>query len=117
MADDNEAAKAPAAKEPEPEDESWANSEAKRVLRADVIAGRVKKHMKPKEVIEMRPRLFGRWKKTFGTNLRNLREALARDYSRMLDDCQWHGHDAAVLVEHRKKFPLASLSYLISTFL
>ena len=57
MADNNnnEAARAPAAKAPEPEDEGWANSEAKRVLRADILSGRVKKQMKPKEVHATRP--------------------------------------------------------------
>ena len=29
----------------------------------------------------------------------------------MLEDCEWYGHDAAVLIDHRKKFPLESVPW------
>ena len=100
-------AKKPAAgKKKESEEEAWAKSEAKRVLRDDIISGRVKKTMTPKEVHDSRA-IFQRYELSkFRTNLSNLRDALARDFSRMLEDCQYYGHDADVLIQHRKKYPL-----------
>ena len=87
------------------EGEAWAKREAKRVLARDIISGKVKKDMKPKEVQASRD-VFSKFAPAnFGTNLRNLREALARDHTRMLMDCQYYRHDAAVLIDHRIKYP------------
>ena len=55
--------------------------------------------MKPKEVHESRP-IFREWPLAgFRTNLSNLRDALARDYGRMLKDIEFYGHDAAMIVK------------------
>lgn len=109
-----EEAEVPAAVPETKEDKTWAKSEAKRVLSADIISGIVKPSMPPKEVHESRA-IFKNYKcPQFRTNLKNLREALARDWSRMLHDVECCGHDAAHLIGHREKYPFKEIPFNLS---
>lgn len=117
MATQNDASDEAAA-EPEalqgPEDSTWAKSEAKRVLKEDILEGRVTNGMEAKAVHESRP-LFMMWGFTrFSANLKNLRASLARDCSRMLKDCECCGNDASALVQLRKKYPLKEVPFHLS---
>ena len=97
-----------------PEDEKWSKSIAKQLLKDDILSGRVKPTMKPKAVHQTRPEFLEWTLSKFRTNLKNLRDALARDHSRMLKDCEYYGHDATVLIEHRKKYPLKEIPWHLS---
>jgi hypothetical protein len=79
----------------------WKESEAKRLLREDIISGAVNASMAAKDVYEMRPE-YKKWPyNNFQTNLRNLRKAIVNSYERMLEDCEAYGHDLALLTTLR----------------
>jgi hypothetical protein len=83
------------------EEKKWKDSEAKRLLREDIISGVVLASMAANEVYDMRPE-YKKWPyKNFQTNLRNLRKAIAHSYERMLADCEAYGHDQALLMTLR----------------
>jgi hypothetical protein len=91
--------------------EKWAKSEAKRLLRADIIAGRVKANMNAVTVYGMRNE-YKKWPLPgFKTNLANLKVTIGRDYARMLRDCEFYGHDMAVLQEFRLACPLSGAPF------
>ena len=70
--------------------------------------------MKPKQVQQMRPE-FMEWPlPQFGRNLASLRDTLARDYRRMLQDCEYWGLDSANLYDHRQKYPLEDIPWHLS---
>jgi hypothetical protein len=76
--------------------DKWINSEAKRLLREDIIAGDVQDRMAPMDVYHMRPE-YGAYKfENFRTNLGNLRAAVAASWERMQADAVAYGHDKAV---------------------
>jgi hypothetical protein len=80
------------------EEKNWKDSEAKRLLREDIIAGVIQASMAAKDVYDMRPE-YKKWAfKNFQTNLKNLRKAIADSYARMLADCEAYGHDRALLM-------------------
>ena len=84
----------------------WAKSKAKQLLREDIIAGVVTPEMDGAAVFLMRPE-FQLYKLTnFKSNLGNLREAITKDHKRMQKDCEWFGHDLALLKTLRKNDPL-----------
>ena len=98
----------------DPSDVKWAKSRAKKVLTELIVNGIVKKDMGAKEVQALR-KVFSKWAPTkFSTNLKNLRDALARDYNRMLRDCLYYGNDSAALYELRKKFPFKKKQWHLS---
>jgi len=70
------------------------------------MSGVITPEMEPKVVHESRE-VYKKWNlKRFGPNLRNLQEALGRDFHRMMNDCLYYGHDVENLFEHQKKYPL-----------
>ena len=77
----------------------WANSKAKQLLRADLMEGRVKNHMPPGVVFRMHPEYAEYGIANFRSNLSTLREAMKRDYSRMVRDCEYYGNFVARLEE------------------
>jgi hypothetical protein len=77
--------------------EKWRGSEAKALLRADIISKRVPDTMTAKEVYAMRPEYKAFPIKYFSTNLKNLRKAIADNFGRMQVDCEAYGHDRAIL--------------------
>ena len=86
---------------PNPED-NWATSTAKKLLKEDILSGRVTYSMKASVVKPMRPE-YAKWiMKNFRTNLNTLRDGIARDQRRMLVDCEAYGHDLAIVKEKRQ---------------
>ena len=74
----------------------WAQSQAKHLLRNDIIAGIVTKEMSPKSVYTMRP-CYSKYKYTnFRNNLLSLRKAVERDLGRAEVDEQAYLHDKAL---------------------
>lgn len=82
-------------------EESWAKSKAKKLLKEDIIAGKVTEEMHWSNVYEMRPEYKKFKAERFGPNLKTLREGIARDYARMLKDVDWFGHDMALVKQLR----------------
>ena len=77
--------------------EQWKDSEAKRLLRKDIISGAVTASMKAKDVYKMRLE-YQTWKYTnFRNNLKSLHNVIAASYARMQTDCKAYGHDRALL--------------------
>ena len=73
--------------------EQWKDSEAKRLLREDIIAGVVLSSITVSDVYKMRPE-YEKWPfENFQTNLRSLRKKIATDYERMQTDCEAYGLD------------------------
>jgi hypothetical protein len=79
--------------------EKWKNSEAKCLLHDDIISGDVPASMEAKDIYNMRPEYKNFEYSKFRTNLKNLRETIAKGYRRMQMDCEAYGHDRAVLKE------------------
>ena len=80
----------------------WYKSEAKKLLREDIIANKVSVMTDPKVVYEMRPEYKDFDFEKFKTNLANLIEAVFRDYERMMTDCDAYGHDLCRLADLRE---------------
>ena len=74
----------------------WAQSQAKYLLRNDIISGIVTKEMSAKSIYMMRP-CYSKFKyKNFRTNLRSLRKLVERDFVRAEVDEQAYLHDKAL---------------------
>jgi hypothetical protein len=95
------------------EDETvpWAESEAKRLLRQDLIEGRVPDNWTGVQVKQMRPEYAPYSQARFTANLKTLRDGLERDYARMVEDVEIFGHDMALLTEYHKKNPPREKDY------
>ena len=83
----------------------WRNSKAKALLREDIITGFVKTKDSAEAVYAMRPEFQDFKLKNFTTNLKSLQLAIAKDHKRMQIDCEYYGHDRALLKELRKNDP------------
>lgn len=91
--------------EAEIEKERWAKSLAKKLLYKCILSGRIKPQMTGVQVRNMHDE-YKKWPQAnFTTNLRNLREKIAKDYQRMLADVEWYGHDVAIIEELREGEP------------
>jgi len=90
-----------------PKPEPWAKSEAKRMLKDDIVTGVVKPFMKPREIFLSRPEFMEYESTNFTTNLRTLRDGINKDQKRMQKDCEYYGHDRALLVDLRQTKPPA----------
>lgn len=76
--------------------EPWINSEAKHILREMIVAGTVNKTSNPHDVFKLNE-LFALYDfSNFKTNLSNLIEAVAKDYTRLQLDMEAFGHDVAL---------------------
>ena len=83
--------------DPKDPEANWATSKARILLKDDIIAGRVTNKMTNAQVKAMRPE-FAKWPvRNYGTNLKSLKDAVARDHGRMLWDCQFYGNDIAIV--------------------
>ena len=88
----------PSEEEPVP----WFYSDAKKLLTKDIVAGRCD-GKKPKQVLEMHPKVYKPYKKNFSNNLRNLREAIA-DKKEVADrDAAAFAHDVQIGVRRNSK--------------
>ena len=74
----------------------WADSQAKEQLFRDIVAGKVTEDMKPRVVFAMHPELYSEYKKGFGSNYRNLQEAIAKEQARADQDRNFIEHDLAL---------------------
>jgi hypothetical protein len=89
----------------------WADSEAKRLLRMDLIEGRVPNEWTGVQVKQMRPEYAPYSQARFTANLKTLRDTLERDYGRMVEDVEIYGHDMALLNEYKKEHPPRERDY------
>ena len=80
---------------------NWINSEAKQLLRSDIITGRVIGTMPPDEVYAMREEYKDYPFDRFKNNLKRLREAIQKGYKRVQDDCIAYSHDMTILQQRR----------------
>lgn len=82
----------------EEEEEAWAKSASKAILRAGLLSGEITDAMKPKQVWNLHPTEHGKWNyNNWSSNLRTLRNAVQRDRTRMQKDCIAYGHDLAIV--------------------
>jgi hypothetical protein len=81
----------------------WTKSNAKELLRQDIIDDKVPAHWPAHMVQKMRPEYQEYDLKNFGPNLNTLRDAVRKDYNRMLADCEYYGHDLALLKDKPPK--------------
>jgi hypothetical protein len=93
----------------------WYKSKAKLKLKEDIIAGTVTDESDPKDVYGMHPKFKDFEFKDFKTSLANLIEAIQKDYTRMRDDCEYYGHDLAIIKELRQRNPLPKTLWHKST--
>ena len=83
----------------------WSKSEAKKLLRDDIVVGVVTDDMQASDVYKMRDE-FQLYKfDNFKTNLGNLRVSIKKNIERMQFDCICYGKDRALLIELRKDNP------------
>lgn len=75
----------------------WKKSEAKNMLRVDLINGNVPADMAPMDVYKMRPEYAEFKYENFRTNLNNLRTAVAENITQMQRDSLYFGHDKAIM--------------------
>jgi hypothetical protein len=81
---------------------AWATSKARKLLKDDIITGKVKPNMDADQVYATREEFQKFPMKRFKPNLENLRIAIARDYKRMCSDCEYYGHDIGLLLVLRE---------------
>ena len=83
----------------EGEVEPWANSEAKAILREAIIAGDIPKEWDAEMVQQLHEKCQDYKLSNFKTNLKSLREAIAKDYERMSTDSDAFWHDDEALLK------------------
>jgi hypothetical protein len=75
----------------------WRNSHAKQLLKEDIVEGRVSSSMPVKDVYEMRPTWYKRYKfNNFKTNLNGLRKRIRKDKDRADEDLAAYLHDMQI---------------------
>jgi hypothetical protein len=76
----------------------WRNSQAKHLLKEDIVKGLVYSSMPAKEVYQMRPEWYKRYKfNNFKTNLDSLHKRITKDKDRADEDLAAFLHDMAIL--------------------
>ena len=83
----------------------WINSQAKVMLRDDIIRGVVDVQMAAKDVYQMREEYSQFKYENFRTNLKSLRDAVATSILRMQMDSVFFGHDKSVMKHERQNAP------------
>lgn len=87
----------------------WINSQAKILLRDDIVHGVVDAQMAPRDVYQMREE-YSKFKyENFRTNLKSLREAVATSILQMQMDSLFFGHDKSIMMNERRKAPRSLL--------
>jgi len=89
----------------------WINSKAKKLLRDDIILGKVTGTMTPEAVFQMRKEYKDYKFERFKDNLKNLIAAVNKDVARMQKDCEFYGHDCARLMQIRSAEPPRPVSW------
>ena len=77
--------------------ESWRKSKAKELLCSSIVAGKVTKKMKAADVYKMNAEYQLYPFENFTTNLKNLLETVSKEYKQVLQDCEFYGHDIALI--------------------
>lgn len=77
----------------------WKESEAKKLLKEDILSGVVTPEMKPKDVYEMRPEYKLYPLKRFAPNLKNLRESIEKEKKKGPKVVPWQDSMAKKLLE------------------
>jgi hypothetical protein len=90
-------------KKNEPSPVPWKDSDAKKLLRQDILDGKVVDSMMPKEVLVMRPE-YEPYRKNFGSNLRSLQKMIRENQAKADSD------SAALAHDHRIRPPAAYTS-------
>lgn len=85
---------------------NWAESEAKKILKQDIITLEVTDQSDPAEVYKMHPEYSEFEYQNFRTNMSNLIEKILSEFERMRTDCEYFGHDLALLAVYREDNPL-----------
>lgn len=80
-----------------PDPPPWKASQAKSLLRGDILSGVVLSDMAAKDVFNSRPEYQAYAYRNFATNLKNLRGAIASDHARMVEDAACYEHDLAIV--------------------
>lgn len=83
----------------------WGRSEAKKLLKQDIIDGTVKDEHDPSDVYRSRPEFQQYDFDNFKTNLKNLKALIYDSIERMARDCEYYGHDIARLHDIRAENP------------
>ena len=85
--------------------ERWRHSEAKKLLKKNIINKKIPPTMKAREVYEMEEE-YKKWPyKNFPTNLKNLRAAIKKDYDRAKEDLEAYKKDRETLKKLRANDP------------
>lgn len=80
---------------------TWIKSKARRMLYDGIIDGKIKNGADPEDVYQSDPE-FLKWPRhRFIPNLASLKEIIARDYGRMMNDLKNYQHDVKKLVDQR----------------
>jgi hypothetical protein len=87
----------------------WINSQAKIMLRDDIIRGVVHGQMAARDVYQMREEYSEFKFENFRTNLKSLRDAVATSILRMQIDSVFFGHDRSVMMRERQNAPRSLL--------
>ena len=95
----------------EGEVEPWAKSEAEPILCEAIIAGDILKEWDAEFVQQLHEKFQDYKLSNFKTNLKSLREAIAKDYEHVSTDSDAFWHDEALLKELRTMNPLPPPPY------
>lgn len=86
----------------------WIHSQAKAMLRDDIINGVVDAQMAPMAVYQMREEYTAFKYENFRNNLKSLLNAVATSIDRMEMDSLFFGHDKSIMMNERMNKPRAS---------
>ena len=89
---------------PKEKKEAWKDSKAKALLRSGILSGEITDTMTPKEVFNLHPEEHGKWNyRNWSASLSRLRNAIAREKSRMTQNLVAYAHDIAVVKSRRRE--------------
>lgn len=83
----------------------WINSQAKILLRHDIVHGVVDAQMASRDVYQMRDEYSEFKYENFRTNLKSLRETVAKNIAQMQMDSLFFGHDKSIMMNERRNAP------------
>lgn len=86
----------------------WIHSQAKTLLRDDIIHGVVGAQMAPVDVYRMREEYAAFKYENFRNNLKSLRNAVAANINQMEMDSLFFGHDKSIMMNEMKNKPRMS---------
>ncbi|CAB9511159.1 unknown protein [Seminavis robusta] len=86
------------------DEETWAKSNAKALLKDDIISGRLN-GMMPQQIHQSRPEFLAYGLSQFRSNYYTLRDAVAKNFNRMAKDCMYFGMDMSLMKQLRANNP------------